>query len=249
MQKYFLEISYLGSNYSGWQIQENAFSAQQCVQDALETFLRHEVSTLGSGRTDAGVHARQQFVQFSTNEIVNSKAIIGLNAILPNDISVKNIFKVPNHASARFDAQRRKYIYRISPKKNPFFNHISYFFPHQIDLELMSEAASKLIAYKDFGCFCKSNSDAEHFLCDIFECNWKQEGELILFHVAANRFLRGMVRAMVGTFLDVGQKKISVSQFEEIIKSGDRTRAGRNVPPEGLTLEEVIYPDGFLEKI
>jgi len=249
IQKYFLEISYLGTNYFGWQFQKNAITVQQKITEALEIYLKHPVKVLASGRTDTGVHAKQQFVQFCTSNPITEKIIIALNALLPYDISVKNIYKVPENASARFDALKRKYVYSITRFKNPFYNHLAYFFPFELNLDIMNQACEIILQTNDFECFCKLGSNYKHHHCTVYECFWEHSDELILFHITANRFLRGMVRAIVGTLMDVGQNKISLEKFRDIIQSKKRSNAGRNVPPQGLTLLNVWYPEGYLKKI
>lgn len=239
--RYFLDISYKGTEYHGWQIQENAKSVQEVLEQALQTLLRHEVHTLGSGRTDAGVHARQQYVQFDSTLVLTAKNILNLNGILPKDIVVNNIYRVPDHASARFDAQSRSYEYHINAKPNPFKLETSYYFPRNVDLEMMNRAAGLLFNHYDFQCFSKSNTEVEHYLCDITHAQFKAYGTDLIFYITANRFLRGMVRAVVGTLLEVGTNKISIEQFEQIVLSKDRKKAGRAVPPEGLYLCDIKY--------
>lgn len=239
--RYFLDISYKGTEYHGWQIQDNAQSVQGVLEQALKTLLRHEVHTLGSGRTDAGVHAKQQYVQVDSPLVLTSKNILNLNGLLPRDVVVNHIYHVPDHASARFDAQSRSYEYHIHTKPNPFKQETSYLFPRLLDLETMNKAAEILFKHYDFQCFSKSNTEVEHYLCDISYAQFEKHDTDLVFHITANRFLRGMVRAIVGTLIDIGIGKRSIEQFEQIILSKDRKQAGRAAPPEGLYLCDIKY--------
>ncbi|HTF82563.1 MAG TPA: tRNA pseudouridine(38-40) synthase TruA [Cytophagales bacterium] len=246
--RYFLDISYKGTHYHGWQIQHNAITVQEVLEKALSTLLRHPVATMGSGRTDTGVHALQQMVQFDTPRQLSHKNILNLNGILPRDIVVNHIYKVPDHASARFDAISRSYEYIIHKKPSPFFLETAYHFPKYLNVEKMRTASLILRQYEDFQCFSKSNTEVEHFLCDIKEVELAETEDKVVFKITANRFLRGMVRAIVGTLIDVGTEKIDIQHFESIIQSKDRKKAGRAAPPEGLFLCKVQYPD-FLSVI
>lgn len=247
--KYFIDLSYKGTNYHGWQIQTNAPSVQETIEKALKTILRHEVTTLGSGRTDTGVHAMQQYMQFETENLLSNKTLISLNGVLPKDIVVNSLYYVAENASARFDALSRSYEYHINQKQSPFAKELSCFFPKKIDLDLMNEAAAILLNHVDFQCFSKVKTTVEHFGCIITEAYFEQNDNKIVFHITANRFLRGMVRAIVGTLLNVGLQKTTIEQFEAIILSKDRRNAGMAAPPDGLYLSKVIYPDGFLRPI
>jgi tRNA pseudouridine38-40 synthase len=248
--RYFIELSYKGTNYHGWQIQENADSVQAQLNKALATILRQPIETLGSGRTDTGVHATQQFAHFDIENPVAdaTKLVYRLNAILPFDIAVKQIFLVSDETHARFDAISRSYEYHITTQKSPFLKDLSYFFPNSVDIKLMNEAATKLLGEKDFASFSKVHTDVNNFFCTISRAEWEQKADMLIFHITANRFLRGMVRAIVGTLLEVGLKKITVSDFENIITLKNRNTAGRNAPPEGLFLTEVKYPVGVVNK-
>ena len=242
--RYFIECAYRGTNYSGWQIQDNALAVQAVIEKALNTLLKHKVDLTGSSRTDAGVHAVQQFAHFEMkNEIDDCENLVyRMNKLIPFDISVQRIFKVANDYHARFEAISRKYEYRIARKKNPFQRGLSYEFNGDLNINLMNEACQILFHYVDYQCFSKIHTDVLTFDCTISEAQWKEEtNDLLVFHIKANRFLRGMVRAIVGTLLEVGMGRISLSEFEQIILSKNRKNAGRAVPAEGLFLMEVNY--------
>ncbi len=241
--RYFLEIAYKGGNYHGWQIQPNAHSIQAALEAKLSLVLNHPLSLTASGRTDAGVHALQQIVHMDTDrELSRYEHLHKFNLLLPPDIAIINIFKVSEEAHARFDAIWRSYAYYISALKEPFraglydWNHRDY------DVALMNEAAQLLLKYEDFQSFSKVKTEVNHFRCQIKEAYWQKEGANLVFHITANRFLRGMVRAIVGTLLEVGQKKMNLQDFEQVILSRDRKNAGAAAPPQGLFLTQVIYP-------
>jgi tRNA pseudouridine38-40 synthase len=242
--RYIIECAYRGTNYSGWQIQMNALTVQEVIEKALSTLLKYKIDITGSSRTDAGVHAMQQFAHFDMEEEILDcdNLVYRMNKLLPFYISVQKIDKVADDYHSRFEAISRKYEYRISRKKNPFQKGLSYEFNGDLNIELMNEACLILFKYIDYQCFSKINTEVSTFNCTILEAYWKDEPKgLLIFHIKANRFLRGMVRAIVGTLLEVGRGKISVSDFEQIILSKDRKKAGRAVPAEGLFLMEVNY--------
>lgn len=242
--RYFIECAYKGTNYSGWQIQINALTVQEVIERALSTLLKHKIDMTGSSRTDTGVHAMQQFAHFEMEEEIMDceNLVYRINKLLSFDISVQKIFKVADDYHSRFEAISRKYEYRISRKKNPFQKGLSYEFNGNLDIEQMNEASRILFKYIDYQCFSKIKTEVLTFNCMILEAQWKEEkNDLLVFHIKANRFLRGMVRAIVGTLLEVGTGKISVSDFEQIILSKDRKKAGWSVPAEGLFLMEVNY--------
>lgn len=241
--RYFLDISYLGTNYHGWQVQSNAHTVQAELQDCLSKILRTTTEVMGSGRTDTGVHARQQIVHFEAlNELNTEEFIYKLNGILPDDISVNNCSEVRDDAHARFDATERAYRYCIHQSKSPFLINQSYYYTFELDLDLMNQAAAHLIGEHDFESFSKVKTEVNNFICTIHKAEWLKENDQLVFHVRANRFLRGMVRALVGTLLEVGRKKLSITEFVNIIEAKDRKQAGRAVPPHGLFLTEVNYP-------
>jgi tRNA pseudouridine38-40 synthase len=242
--RYFFEIAYNGKNYNGWQSQHNGVGVQAVVENALGKLLQGSIEIVGSGRTDAGVHCRQQFFHADiSKEFDNESLIIKLNSFLPAGISIQGIRQVKNDASARYDAVERGYQYLITRKKNPFLEGYAWHFFKPVNLETMNEAAALLLGEKDFECFSKVNTDVNHFLCTIKEAQWEQRDDLLIFNITANRFLRGMVRAIVGTLLDVGTDKITTDDFVKIVNSKDRRKAGANVPPYGLYLMKVKYPE------
>lgn len=244
MHRYFLDIAYNGTAYHGWQIQENAHTVQAELQKCLSTVLRTDVEIMGSGRTDTGVHATHQVAHFDLTEVLNDEQLVyKLNSFLPKDISIQSIRKVNEEAHTRFDATERSYQYFIHPAKSPFLENLSYYYPKVVDLTLMNEAAEKLLGEQNFESFSKVKTEVNTFICTIKEARWEKQNDSIVFHVTANRFLRGMVRAVVGTLLDVGLGKLTVTDFVKIIESKDRKKAGRAVPAHGLYLTRVVYPD------
>lgn len=247
--RYFLELAYKGTAYHGWQIQNNAVSVQEIVNKGLSTILRQEITTTGSGRTDTGVHARQQFVHFDfPEELDKEQTVYKLNAVFPVDVVAYSLLKVNDEAHARFDAISRSYEYKIHKRKDPFLHNLSYLFTSPLDVEQMNNAARILLKYTDFESFSKVKTDANSFLCNITHAHWLQDENHLSFVISANRFLRGMVRAIVGTMLEVGTGKISIQQFEDIINKKNRSEAGRAVPPGGLYLTKVEYPQGYFVK-
>jgi tRNA pseudouridine38-40 synthase len=244
--RYFIELAYRGTHYHGWQIQANARSVQETFNQVLGTLLKEEITTIGSGRTDTGVHALQQFVHLDTEKtLLPHPHIYQLNALLPPDIVVRHIYQVSAKAHARFDAVARSYEYRISTCKNPFLADMCYLYTKPLDTVRMNEAAAILLQYTDFESFSLVKTDVNHFNCQIYKAHWEVSGEMLVFHIQANRFLRGMVRAIVGTLMDIGLGKLSVEGFENIIQSKDRKKAGRAVPPQGLFLTRVQYKDAI----
>jgi tRNA pseudouridine38-40 synthase len=240
--RFFFEISYNGTNYHGWQNQLNAISVQHIVENALSKLLREKIDIVASGRTDTGVHCLQQFFHLDTEkEFDKAPFLIRLNSFLPKDIVISDIRPVKPKAHARYDARERAYEYKITRVKDPFLTGFAFYFFRNLDISTMNKAAALLIGMHDFQCFSKVKTDVNHFDCDIKQAQWNQKGDLLVFSIVANRFLRGMVRAIVGTLLDVGTGKILVQDFEKIIHSKDRKRAGMNVPPEGLYLKSVKY--------
>lgn len=244
IMRYFIELAYNGKNYHGWQIQPEAITVQGVLEKALSVILREEIQVVGAGRTDAGVHAKQLYVHVDLNEIEDVKKLkFKLNSFLPKDISIQQIRIVNEDAHARFHAVEREYEYYISLEKNPFTEDFAHVLYHTPNMELMNEAANTLLHYKDFQCFSRSNTDVKTYNCDVIKAYWKKEGSQLVFTIAADRFLRNMVRAIVGTLLEVGFQKISLQDFEDIIKSKDRKKAGTSAPAKGLYLTKVIYPE------
>lgn len=241
-QRYFLELSYHGGAYHGWQVQENAISVQQVLNEALETVLRHSVETIGCGRTDTGVHATQHFTHLDTDVVLNDRFLHSLNALLPWDIAVKRIISVAADAHARFDATLRSYQYHIHFHKDPFRNDLSWYMRDKPDIDLMNEAAEILKEYTDFSCFSKSNTQTFTNNCKIARALWQETQHGLVFHISADRFLRNMVRAIVGTLVEIGNGNMSPQAIRQIIESKNRSNAGASVPACGLYLTEVQYP-------
>lgn len=244
MQRYFFEVAYLGTNYHGWQIQPNAITVQEVVNTSLSTVLQNEINVVGSGRTDTGVHCKQQFFHADLQTEINTNDLCyKINSLLPYDISIASITTVGNEAHARFDATSRSYEYHINTQKDPFAKELSYYFSKPLNIQNMNEAAALLCGgMKDYEAFSKVKTSVNNFLCEIHHAAWEEKSSSLIFYITANRFLRGMVRAIVGTLLDIGEGRKSVKNMSDIIASKDRQQAGRAVPAHGLYLTEVIYP-------
>ncbi len=246
--RYFVELSYNGKNYHGWQRQPNAISVQEVVENTLKNVLRKDVSIVGCGRTDTGVHASQFFLHFDVDEeLDNENLIFKLNSCLPVDIAIHHILLVSDKDHARFSATFRSYEYRISLKKNPFYSDTAWqVYNQNYDLKKMNEAAKILFEYTNFKCFSRSRTDVKTYNCEIMRAEWIQENDQLVFHIKADRFLRNMVRAIVGTLLQIGQHKTNLQEFRKIIESEDRTQAGASVKAKGLFLTEVGYSEKVL---
>lgn len=242
--RYFIEVAYNGSDYHGWQIQKNAHSVQAELEDALSVLLRKETSVMGSGRTDTGVHALQQFVHFDTDSPLDPELFIRkINGILPPDIAIYDVKQVRADAHARFHALWRSYVYRICLRKNPFELESAWLTYKNPDFEKLNQAAALLLEYTDFECFSKIKTNVHTFNCKIKEAYWEQNGSDLRFHITANRFLRGMVRAIVGTLMEVGTGKIDIIDFRKILESKKRTEAKSSAPAQGLYLCKITYPE------
>ena len=241
MPRYFLEVAYKGTNYNGFQIQQNANTIQAEVEKSLQTLFKQDFDLTGSSRTDAGVHALQNFFHFDADVVITSKHIYNLNAILPSDIIVKNIKQVANDMHCRFAAESREYKYFIYTSKNPFLEDRAYYFPYQLNVDLLHQAASILLTYSDFTSFSKKHTQVNNFNCNIFISRWIEEDDCLVFNVKSNRFLRGMVRALVATMLKVGRGQISIEAFKNIIESKDCASAFFDTPAHGLFLVKVDY--------
>jgi tRNA pseudouridine38-40 synthase len=247
--RYFLEISYLGTHYFGWQIQPNQISIQEHLEKAISTILNEPIRIHGSSRTDTGVHARQQYAHFDFGELNDSINDLKwkLNSFLPKDISVNDIHTVIDSSHSRFDAINRKYIYRVHLKKDPFAFDNSLYFRKDLDVVLMNLAAKTLLLNANYQCFSKVRTEVNNYICQIELAEWKQQESHLEFHIKSNRFLRGMVRAIVGTLMAIGQGKIEVNNLQKIIDSKDRRKAGSAAKAHGLTLEEVNYPQNYFQ--
>ena len=246
--RYFIELAYKGTNYHGWQIQPNAISIQECIQKAFSTILRENIEVFGAGRTDAGVHAEQLFAHFDFSSTINTEEILyKVNSILPSSITVFEIFKVKDDAHARFNAVSRSYEYRILLGRNPFKTDTTWqLINKKLNIEKMNEAAQILLTYTNFQCFSRSNTAVKTYNCKVVNAEWKLKDNSLIFHISADRFLRNMVRAIVGTLIDVGEGKTTIEQFIKIIKSKDRCKAGTSAPAHGLFLTNVTYPKSIL---
>jgi len=245
MNRYFIYLSYDGTNYHGWQVQPNATSVQGVLSAALSTILRQEIVVVGAGRTDTGVHARMMVAHFDCNSDVDvAQLTYKLNKILPRDIAVSKVVAVPADVHARFSATERTYHYYIHTAKKPFQRFFSCELHYDLDFVAMNEAARHLLDVNDFGAFCKSRSDAKTHRCRVKEACWiKDDDDSWHFQITADRFLRNMVRAIVGTLIDVGRHRISVADFRQIVSSGSRTEAGESMPANALFLERIVYGD------
>ncbi len=243
--RYFIELAYNGQAYHGWQVQPGDSTVQETIEEALGTLLGEKVGVIGCGRTDSGVHASQFYLHFDTaKEVDKEKLKYSLNSFLPDDIAIFRIRRVKEDAHARFDAFSRTYEYRILEGKNPFMiGTVLQLRTLGLDLEKMNEAAAMLMEYDDFQCFSRSKTDVKTYICQVEEAYWKKEGELLVFHITANRFLRNMVRAIVGTLMEIGRGRREVADFRRIIEGRDRKEAGPSAKAEGLYLTNVRYPE------
>jgi tRNA pseudouridine38-40 synthase len=246
-KRYFIKLSFNGKEYHGWQIQNNSITVQGKLNQALSLILNHKINVIGAGRTDAGVHAKNFFAHFDFNHYFNEKEkislIFKLNNFLPSDIVIHDIIKVKDDAHVRFDAILRTYKYYISRTKNPFNKNFSYYFYGKLNIALMNKGAKKISEYEDFSCFSKSHTQTKTNICKITYAKFEQQNNMLIFTITANRFLRDMVRAIIGTLLNLGQGKIKLNDFKKIIESKNRSNAGKSVDAQGLFLTEIVYPD------
>jgi tRNA pseudouridine38-40 synthase len=245
MTRYFIEVCYDGAEFGGFQIQKNHQTIQGELENAMQILFRQSIPLTGASRTDAGVHALQNFLHFDTELAISSKHIYNLNAILPNSIVIRNIYSVPSEAHSRFDAIKRSYIYKIHTQKSPFLEGRSWYYPFPVSITALQEAASALLDYTHFESFSKKNTSVNTFDCSITKALWVQEGSLITFHIDSNRFLRGMIRGLVGTMLQVGRGQISLEDFHTIIRSNNEQNVDFSTPAHGLYLSEIQYPNYF----
>lgn len=242
--RYFIELSYNGSAYHGWQNQPTAISVQEVLENTLSTLLKTPISIMGAGRTDTGVHASQMFAHFDfNNELNDTNIIFKLNSFLPKDIAIHDFFKVKDDTHVRFNALSRTYLYRITLEKNVFTFNNALYVKQALDVEKMREASKILFDYKDFQCFSKTNTDVKTYYCNIMKAEWVFKNNELHFTIKADRFLRNMVRAIVGTMINIGLGKINVEDLHQIIKSKNRSEAGFSVPAHALYLIKIEYPD------
>lgn len=245
MARYFLEVAYKGTLFAGFQVQQNAHTVQGAVEQAFKIYLKRELALTGSSRTDSGVHAFQNFFHFDDADfdfINRDRVLYHLNAILPPDIVLKNVFLKTDDAHCRFDAVSRSYCYSLYVKKNPFLKELAYFYPYPLQLESMQQAAEIIKQQTNFKAFSKTNTQVNNFRCTILESYWQSEADgRLSYNVTANRFLRGMVKALTGTMLRVGKGKMSLAQFENLFSDTPKSRADFSPPGHGLTLVSVNY--------
>lgn len=242
--RYFIEIVFDGTNYCGWQKQSNGISIQQVIEEKLSLKLKHNISVIGCGRTDTGVHARQFFLHFDWHKnIVLKDFLLDLNRFFPNDIAAKSIHIVKPDAHARFSAIERTYRYYIETQKNPFNRQYSIEFTLPLDIDKMNRACELLLVNDDFTSFSKLHGSQHNNICKLTECYWKKKNYQLIFNISSNRFTRNMVRAIVGTMIDIGRNKVSLSQLKNIIESRNRCLAGQSVEAKGLFLEKVVYSE------
>lgn len=243
--RYAVRLSYQGKAYFGWQKQPSQNTVQAEIEKALFTVLRVPMPITGSGRTDTGVHSSDQLFHFDSEVVISPQQFYRINKILPSDIALHRYSLVSDDFHARFEATRRAYVYRISRVKHPFEHQISYHFHRPLNLDAMNEACQYIIGRLDFEAFSKVKTEVNNFFCDLEEAKWEQDGGFICFHVRANRFLRGMVRALVGSMMEVGLGRKKPVWIKQVLESKDRAVAGRNAPAEGLILTQVQYPTAF----
>jgi tRNA pseudouridine38-40 synthase len=248
-KRYFLEIAYNGAAYSGWQIQDNADSVQNHIQIALSTAFRETVTVIGASRTDTGVHARQNFAHFDAINDPPKEVIRKLNFLLPDDIAVQKLILVNQKAHARFDAVSRSYEYEICYSKNPFKQAFSCYYPYKhLPIKKLNEAASFLLAHNDYAAFSKKRTQVKTTMCNISEAEWKKTNDGLIFYITANRFLRGMVRGLVGTMIRMGRGNLSIDDFKELLNSKEPHKTDFSAPAQGLSLMEVKYPEGYFDE-
>jgi len=245
--RYFVYLSYNGTNYHGWQIQPNGISVQEVLEKRFSVLLSENIAITGAGRTDTGVHAVQMVAHFDIEKAIETPILLvgKLNNFLPKDIAIQKIVPVHADVHARFDALSRTYEYRITQQKNPFLTQLAYQYTHNLDILLMNEAANALFDYIDFTSFSKLHTDVKTNNCKIMRAEWTKNGDMLVFTIQADRFLRNMVRAIVGTLLEVGKGNISVEQFRDIIEQKNRCSAGTSAPAHGLYLVGIEYPDSI----
>jgi len=244
--RYFIEITYDGTPYHGWQRQPNAISVQEKLEEALSTLLRRNMTLTGAGRTDAGVHARQLFAHFDSEDRLDTEHLkFRLNRYLPQAIAIRSIREVTAGAHARFDATARSYEYIVGTAKNPFHKDRTFLVEQPLQVQMMEEGAKLLLGSKDFKCFSRSKTDVRTYICEIRNAGWTMQDDNLVFNITADRFLRNMVRAIVGTLLEIGRGKMTIKELQSVILSRNRNMAGPSVPAYGLYLTAVMYPQSI----
>lgn len=243
MSRYFIEVAYKGTNYSGFQVQDNANTIQAEIEKAFQTIHRSSAQLTGSSRTDTGVHAYQNFFHFDYEREINPQFVYKMNALLPQDIAVRSLFHMPPSAHSRFDATSREYAYNIHQSKSPFLQTTSLYFPYKLDIDLIHQASELLKQQTNFFAFSKTNTQVKNFDCRIIKSQWMVGEDTLIFNIEANRFLRGMVRAITATLLKIGRHKLSISEFEKLFIADEK--AGYSVPAHGLFLTKVNYPQNY----
>ena len=247
--RYFIKLAYNGAAYHGWQMQNNALTVQEVLEEGLNKIFHDNIALTGAGRTDTGVHAREFYAHFDHPQSFDkhdlTKKLYKLNSFLPQDIFIYDIFPVRGETHARFDAISRTYQYIITTRKDPFNNEFAWFVYYDLDIARMNEGAQILLDYTDFTSFSKHHTQVKTNNCKLMEANWEKHDHLLIFTIKADRFLRNMVRAIVGTLVDLGRGRINADELKKIIEAKDRTEAGLSVPAQGLFLTNVEYPEGY----
>lgn len=243
MSRYFIEVAYKGSRYSGFQIQENANTIQAEIENAFSILHRNSVVLTGSSRTDAGVHALQNYFHFDYEYAINGQFVYKMNAILPDDIAIRNIYAMPPGAHCRFDATSREYMYKIHCRKDPFQRNTSFFYPYKLDISLLQEAAAYIQQQTNFFAFCKTNTQVKNFQCTIYKSEWIIAEHELTYNIEGNRFLRGMVRLLTATILKIGRHQLTMKALEELFQK--EMKCGYSVPAQGLFLKKVNYPQNY----
>jgi tRNA pseudouridine38-40 synthase len=248
--RYFIKLAYNGSAYHGWQVQNNADTIQEVIEDGMRRIFNKRIPLVGAGRTDAGVHAREFYAHFDYDFVLKEKELqkktYRLNSFLPKDIIIFDMFQVKDDMHTRFDALSRTYEYIITTRKDPFINDFAWFVFPKLDLDLMNEGASVLLEYNDFTSFAKLHTQVKTNHCNLMEAKWEERNHLLVFTIKADRFLRNMVRAIVGTLVELGQAKIDIDEFRRIIEAKNRSEAGLSVPAQGLYLTSIEYSEDVI---